>query len=686
MRKILYGFLILLIAVILGVISWLNHDPFSFDVPLTNLQAYHSDSLAPAHAYEGLRKGSQKILTSGKKFVDIHGRAVFLKGVNLGGSSKVPFTPNIASHIENKFFKGEDISFVGRPFPLTEADRHFERLHKWGFNFVRFVVTWEAIEHDGPGLYDEEYLDYLYEIIKKASEYNIQILIDPHQDVWSRYSGGDGAPLWTFKLAGLEPRNFKESAAAIVHNTFGDPFPHLIWFTNYYKLAAGTMFTLFWGGNDFAPELLVKDSIQIQDFLQQHYINAFVQLAEKVKDLPNVIGFEVMNEPSSGYIGIKDINRKISSTYFGNAPTPAQAIFLGAGIPTEVETYSLGNFGINQGENLMLNLSGQSAWSNNGKGIWHRQKVWDIIEDSAIVLQPNYFNHVNGKEVNFTDDYFKPFVEKYARAIHAVDPDWMIFVEPSIFPFYSPMPDWTSTDLNFVYAGHAYDQFTLATKRFIPWIAIGGSGFVFGKKNVRALFNRRIANLRSITTKYLGDRPTILGEFGIPINLSGGKSFKSGNYDDQVDALNLNLEAAENGLPGYALWNYTADNTNQRGDQWNGEDLSIFSLSQQTNPLDINSGGRALEAVVRPYAARVSGNIIEHQFYSKEKVFLLRFTPDNTIQYPTEIFLPEFHFGKGYTAYTNSGKLNINNRRDRLYFRPVNDVVSEVIIVVIADK
>jgi len=683
-------FIALLIFIFLGVVSisiWLYKDPFGFKMPDTNLQTYYSADITAADKLKYSYDTSAKnILAIKKDFVDASGRTMFLNGINLGGSSKVPFTPNMASHVSANFFNGKEISFVGRPFPLADADEHFTRLKKWGFRFLRFIITWEAIEHEGPGIYDEEYLDYLYQIIKKADDYGINVFIDPHQDVWSRFSGGDGAPLWTFELAGMSPTNFKESGAAIVHNTHGDPFPHLIWFTNYYKLGAATMFSLFWGGNDFAPDLLVEDTIPIQNYLQQHYIGSIIKVAEKLKDLPNVIGFEVMNEPSSGYIGLHDLNQKISYTYFGNAPTPAQAMFLGSGIPTEVETYSLGNFGINQGENALLNTERKLAWDEGIMGVWRRHGVWDIIGDSAVVIKPNYFAQIEGKAVDFTNDYFKPFVEDFANAMHNVDSEWLIFVEPSIFPFYSPLPDWSNDSYNFVYAGHAYDQFTLATKRFIPWIAIGGEGFVFGKQNVRHLFNDRMASLKRTTAEHLGERPTILGEFGVPLDLNEGEAFNTSDFDDQIAALNINLESVENNLSGYALWNYTADNTNERGDQWNGENLSVFSLSQQTDPSDINSGGRALEAVVRPYAYKVAGNITEHQYFSKEKTFLLRFTLDVTIGLPTEIFLPELHFGEGFEVYTNISKLAFDKENDMLLLSASKNQDKEIIVVVKASE
>jgi len=136
----------------------------------------------------------------GCRFKDEQGRNLILRGVNLGGSSKVPFGPGGATHIREGFYNHRNVSFVGRPFPLEEADEHFSRLRTWGLTFLRLLVTWEAIEHAGPGLYDEEYLDFVHEIVRKAGDHGLRLFIDPHQDVWSRMSGGDGAPGWTFDV------------------------------------------------------------------------------------------------------------------------------------------------------------------------------------------------------------------------------------------------------------------------------------------------------------------------------------------------------------------------------------------------------------------------------------------------------------------------------------------------------
>ena len=221
----------------------------------------------------------------GSSFKDLHGRRVILRGINLSGSSKFPIDQG--THTTDHFYKTDAISFVGRPFALAEADDHFARLRAWGFTFVRLLVTWEAVEHKGPGEYDEEYLEYLLAIVRKAGIHGISCLIDPHQDVWSRWTGGDGAPAWTLDCVGFDISSLHASGAAFTHqgylaeNGANAILPRMTWPSNHHKLAAGTMFTLFFAGKDFAPDLKIGD-VNIQDFLQGHYIAAMARVGMNI--------------------------------------------------------------------------------------------------------------------------------------------------------------------------------------------------------------------------------------------------------------------------------------------------------------------------------------------------------------------------------------------------------------------
>lgn len=647
------------------------------------------NKVASAQIREGkvpaVENQTKNITTHNGNFVDATGRTMFLRGINLGGSTKVPYSPNMASHVNDGFFNGKEVSFVGRPFPIEEADIHFKRLKAWGYHFLRFLVTWEAIEHEGPGIYDKEYLTYIKAIVSKANEYGINVLIDPHQDVWSRFSGGDGAPLWTFEIAGMDASKFQETGAAFVHNIYGDPYPQMIWFTNYFKLASSTMFTLFYGGNDFAPKTKV-DGVPVQDFLQQHYINALVQVARELKDLPNVIGFELMNEPSAGYIGIEDLTLPYHTEITGNAPTPWQGILLGEGVPQKVKRYKVGAVSLKSDGEAELNSQKTSVWKNGQPGIWVQNGVAEKLADGSYKLKnAAYFSTANGHKVDFNKMYYEPFTRRYVDAIHEVDKDWIICVDNTLFPYPHGLPDLkdvksTNGNIDWIDGSHWYDDVTLVKKKYMPYLGFYEGKLVFGTKKVQKAYEKTLANMIAGTKQHYGNVPSLLGEFGIPYDMNKAKAYRTGNFSTQAKALDRSFRVAEKNLLNYTLWNYTADNTNPRGDNWNGEDLSIFSLTQQTNPADINSGGRALDAAVRPFPKKVAGNLLEYSFNYKTKELVIRFNVEKVSDYPTEIFLPEYTYGDNFTVSSKNTKLAFDKNERTLLCYP--ETIGEQIIVV----
>lgn len=586
------------------------------------------------------------ILTSRRWFKDEHGRILVLRGANLGGSSKVPFTPDGATYLDHEFYAHRTVSFVGRPFPLDEADDHFSRLRAWGMTFLRFLVTWEAIEHAGPAQYDTDYLDYVVAILKKANEYGMEVFIDPHQDVWSRWTGGDGAPGWTLEAVGMDLRNLAVTGAAISHQTHGDPFPRMIWPTNYDKLGAGTMFTLFFAGDEFAPNTQI-DGIPVQEYLQSHYINAIKQVALRVRDLPNVVGYDSLNEPGGGWIGAHDLSQFIENPIAsGETPTPFQAMLLGAGYPQEVEVRPFGLGSVSEGVKRLFNPAGVRLWREGYDCVWKQNGVWTDVGGEPRLLRPDHFALPDGKTV--ADDYVKPFIKRFIAEMRTVHPDAILFLEgvPG-----GDHPRWTAQDPgNAVNAAHWYDGLTLFTKMFNPEMTVNTvtREFVMGAEAVAASFVEQLGHHLHVAETQMNGIPTLIGEFGLPYDLNEKQAYRDGDFSIQETALDLYYDAMDANFLSCTIWNYTADNTNARGDLWNDEDLSIFSRDQLDDPDDIHAGGRGLRAIVRPYARKTAGEPLKMTFEMATRVFEFAYQPDAAISEPTEIFVPQYQYRRGY--------------------------------------
>lgn len=71
-----------------------------------------------------------RLRAEGRLFRDPDNREVIVRGINVAGDAKYPRAVGWPFH----GFGGDNVSFVGRPFSLKEADVHLNRLQKWGYN------------------------------------------------------------------------------------------------------------------------------------------------------------------------------------------------------------------------------------------------------------------------------------------------------------------------------------------------------------------------------------------------------------------------------------------------------------------------------------------------------------------------------------------------------------------------
>jgi hypothetical protein len=485
--------------------------------------------------------------------------------------------------------------------------------------------------------------------------------------MWSRFSGGDGAPGWTLEAVGFDPRQLAATGAAVVHALHEGPFPRMIWPSNETKLATATMFTLFFGGSDFAPETRIEGE-PAQEYLQRHYVAALCQLARRLEGLPCVMGYDTLNEPLRGYLGWPDLRVAGGMVKVGPCPTPFQAMLLGAGYPQAVDQWSAGPAGFRNRGAQTLNPERARAWLPGFDCVWRRNGVWDVGGDgSPRLLRPDHFTRSKGRPVDFSQDHYLPFARRFAAAIRGVQPGAAIFVESAP---QQPPPRWRDPGL--VHAPHWYDGFVLFLKRYSSWVAVDNRtrSLVFTPWRIRRCFAEQLKALRDEAAEALGGAPTLLGEFGIAFDLAGGRAFRDGDFGAQVKAMDRTLRALDDALLSGTLWNYTADNRNGLGDLWNGEDLSIFSRDQQSDPGDLNSGGRALEAVVRPYARAVAGEPLRMHFDRRRRVFEFEFRSDPRVSAPTEIFVPSFQYPHGYQVTVSDGSFESIPAEQALAYRP----------------
>ncbi|WWC60063.1 uncharacterized protein I303_102626 [Kwoniella dejecticola CBS 10117] len=567
-------------------------------------------------------------------FRDTKGRSLILRGVNLSGSAKNP--NGQPSHIRQQFWESVEAGegdFSNRPLNLEDgsADIHLARLRAWGYNMLRYVFTWESLEHAGPGKYNYEFMDYIIRVVRKCKEWGFRVFMDPHQDVWSRFTGGSGAPLWTLYACGIDPYGLTPTASAYIHCEWPDAenpkpqeFPAMIWGTNYTRLANQTIWTLFFAGKTFAPKCII-DGKNIQDYLQDHFIDAVGTLAKKIQDEAAdlldecIIGWDSVNEPGEGFIGHHDLTKIPDEQQLkkGPSPTPLEGMKLGMGQALEIQIWNFGAMGPYRGGHQLIDPKGKKLWLSKeddelrgggkwgwkrgeswemGKCIWAQHGVWN--PSTGELLKPDYFSTLPSDpthEVDYVADFWSLHWLAYSSKIRLHHPESIHFIQAPVMKQPPKLPK-SFLGGRACSSPHFYDGLTLMTKHW-NWFNADAIGVIrkkywsivqavrVGEANIRNMMQGELSVLKQDTVDVLGNFPTLIGEIGIPYDMDGKKAYGyvdggrgEGDYSSQQRAMDCSMNACDGtNCLNYTIWNYVPDHCHEWSDNWNGEDLSLWS-------------------------------------------------------------------------------------------------------------
>ena len=125
---------------------------------------------------------------------------LFVLGTLLSSSFAQRLTVNpLNSYLEDqkgRFIFHHGVNVVNKQFPFypkTEefnpmdslSKEDFEHLRSWGMKAIRLFVSWQGFEPE-EGQYNYTYLEKIKNITQTAAEYGIDIILDAHQDLFSR--------------------------------------------------------------------------------------------------------------------------------------------------------------------------------------------------------------------------------------------------------------------------------------------------------------------------------------------------------------------------------------------------------------------------------------------------------------------------------------------------------------------
>ncbi|HEV2030221.1 MAG TPA: cellulase family glycosylhydrolase [Candidatus Dormibacteraeota bacterium] len=207
-----------------------------------------------------------------KRMVLFHG-AVPADLLDFGNSAR-PDAPPVYPTDPAAYEGGRCPAIVDSAYPpLCQSD--LAQMAAFGFNSLRLPLSWSLLEPER-GHFNQTYVDRAAQVVDWARALDIYVIIDMHQNAYSRYVGpgkgvdlsaNSGAPAWATLTDGLPSglflNNQREANGAVFES-----------FSNFWFNRSG---------------------------IQDEYIAAVSFLAKRFKDDSAVAGYSIFNEPQPGW-------------------------------------------------------------------------------------------------------------------------------------------------------------------------------------------------------------------------------------------------------------------------------------------------------------------------------------------------------------------------------------------------
>ncbi len=219
---------------------------------------------------------TRPLRSDGTHLRDAEGRVAVLRGVNA----------RVAGVFDVTFSDGRTPL---EPIPeLTAGD--CTRMRALGLDLLRLPINWSGIE-PVQGSYDDAYLARVDAAIACAASAGMFVVVDLHQDAYSKEIGEDGAPLWA-----IQP-----PPTMLLEGPLTDLDDRRL------STQVQDAFRTFFARDDAAG-------------LQAAYADMLAHVAARWADEPAVIGFELLNEPDTGTAELDAFHARTAAAVRAAAP------------------------------------------------------------------------------------------------------------------------------------------------------------------------------------------------------------------------------------------------------------------------------------------------------------------------------------------------------------------------------